>query len=193
MFRGKDFRKVLQQIGEIRSLVPEDVHMMCLTATAPKPMCTEIIRIVGMKNPKVFATSPSKPNICYIVKAVEDISEVLEPMMELLKSKHVTFPRTIIYCRKLSECGSVYVQFRDCLGEHFTAPVGTPDFPEYRVVDMFHSKTETAVKANILELFCRPSHLRVVIASTAFGMGIDCTDVHQIVHLAPPDNIESYI
>jgi len=60
-------------------------------------------------------------------------------------------------------------------------------------VDTFHSCTEPAVKANILELFCKPSHLRVVIASTAFGMGIDCTDVHKIVHLTPPDSIESNI
>ena len=38
-----------------------------------------------------------------------------------------------------------------------------------------------------------PSHLRIVVATVAFGMGIDCPDVHQVVHFGPPDNIEAYI
>ena len=44
-----------------------------------------------------------------------------------------------------------------------------------------------------MESFCSPSHLRVIIATTAFGMGVACVDVHQIVHLTPPDSVESYI
>ena len=167
--------------------------MMCLTATATKQMCSEIIGILGMKNPKVVAVSPSKPNIQYIIKTKQNISEALEPLIKELKSRHVTFPRTIIYCRKLSDCGRVYLQFKDYLGNCFTSPTDAPDFPEYRIVDMFHSCTEPKVKSNILESFCNPSHLRVIIATAAFGMGVDCTDVHQIVHLTPPDSVEAYI
>ena len=60
-FRGKKFCKVLQQIREIRSLILENVHMMCLTTTAPRAMCREIIEITGMWNPQVFANLPAKP------------------------------------------------------------------------------------------------------------------------------------
>ncbi len=45
----------------------------------------------------------------------------------------------------------------------------------------------------ISELLVKSSQLRIVIVTVAFGMGIDCPDVHQIIHLGPPDDIESYI
>lgn len=178
IYRGEEFRKVLLRIGEIQSLIPEGISMMCLTATATKQMCSEIIGIFGMKNVKVVAVSPAKPNIRYVIKTKQNISETLEPLMKELKFRHVTFPRTIIYCRKLSDCGRVYLQIKDYLGNYFTSPTDVPGFPQYQVVDMFHSCTDPKVKANIMESFCSPSHLRVIIATTAFGMGVDCADVH---------------
>ena len=69
--------------------------MMCLTATATKQMCSEIIGILGMKNVKVVAVPPAKPNIRYVIKTKQNISEALEPLMKELKFRHVTFPRTI--------------------------------------------------------------------------------------------------
>ena len=58
---------------------------------------------------------------------------------------------------------------------------------------MFTSCTE-GVKNQILKSFTSPtSPLRVVIATIAFGMGIDCPDIRQIVHLGPPDDIEGYL
>ena len=142
---------------------------------------------------KVVAVSPAKPNIRYVIQTKQNISEALEPLIKELKFRHVTFPRTIIYCRKLSDCGRVYLQIKDYLGNYFTSPTDAPDFPQYQVVDMFHSCTDPKVKANIMKSFCSPSHLRVIIATTAFGMGVDCADIHQIVHLTPPDSVESYI
>ena len=58
---------------------------------------------------------------------------------------------------------------------------------------MYHSCTDTIVKDSIAKLFVKASHLRVVIATVAFGMGIDCPDVRQIIHVDPPDDIEAYI
>jgi len=58
---------------------------------------------------------------------------------------------------------------------------------------MFHSSTDPVVKECILKSFCQPSCLRVVIATVAFGMGIDCPDVRQVIHVGPPEDLESYI
>ena len=58
---------------------------------------------------------------------------------------------------------------------------------------MYHSSTDTVVKDMILSRFSVQSSLRVVVAKVAFGMGIDCTDIRQIVHLGPPDDVEGYI
>ena len=64
---------------------------------------------------------------------------------------------------------------------------------QFRLVDMYHSSIDPIVKESILELFCVPSSLRIVIATIVFGMGIDCHDVEQVVHLGQPESVESYI
>ena len=58
---------------------------------------------------------------------------------------------------------------------------------------MFHSCTDPVVKDVILQNFHISSSLRVVIATVAFGMGIDCPDIHQIIHVGAPEDTESYI
>lgn len=65
--------------------------------------------------------------------------------------------------------------------------------PQYRLVDMYHSCTDPDVKDSILQNFSKSTSLQVVIATVAFGMGIDCPDVHQIIHVGAPESIESYI
>jgi len=58
---------------------------------------------------------------------------------------------------------------------------------------MFSSRTDKSVKSQIVEYFGRDSCLRIVIATVAFGMGLDCPDVRQVIHLGALDNIEGYI
>ena len=55
------------------------------------------------------------------------------------------------------------------------------------------SCTEEYVKEEIIKGFTKESHLRIVVATVAFGMGIDCYNVSQIVHVLPPSDIESYV
>jgi len=114
-------------------------------------------------------------------------------MVEGIKKQGTIFPHTIIYCRMLSDCGRQYLHFKGSLGEQFTEPKDAPDLPEFKLVDMYHSYTDPDVQTSILRQFCKPSHLIVVIATIAFGMGINCPDVWQVIHLGPPDSIESYI
>jgi len=82
--------------------------------------------------------------------------------------------RPIIYCQTLSDCGRLYLYFKNCLGKQFTEPKDAPDLPEFRLVDMWHSCTNPDVQANIVQQFCKKSHLRIIIATVAFGMGIYC-------------------
>ncbi len=69
---------------------------------------------------------------------------------------------------------------------------GPPD-SQSNLNDMFMSCTEEIVKESIVRLFTTDSHLRVVIATIAFGMGIDCHDIRQVIHYGSPSDIESYI
>ena len=76
---------------------------------------------------------------------------------------------------------------------YFTEPQDAPNLPQFRLIDMYHSCTDPVVKDSISMLFTKKSCLRVVIATIAFGMGIDCPDVRQVVHVGPPDDVELYI
>lgn len=61
------------------------------------------------------------------------------------------------------------------------------------MVDVFTSVTDQHQKEGIINVFTKDSQLRIVIATVAFGMGIDCLEVKQIVHIGMPDDVESYI
>ncbi len=78
-------------------------------------------------------------------------------------------------------------------GCELTEPVDAPNIAKFRLVDMFTSVTDQAHKDTTISLFKKPSQLRVVIATVAFGLGIDCPDVREIIHVGVPEDIESYI
>ena len=76
----------------------------------------------------------------------------------------------------------------------FTEPPGAPNIAMFRLVDMFTSVTRNSVKESIIaSLQKRHAPLRIVICTNAFGMGVDCTDVCQVIHWGSPSDIESYV
>ena len=68
------------------------------------------------------------------------------------------------------------------LGKHYTEPAVVPDIPGFRMVDMCMSFTEEFMKDKIERLVVMESPLRVVVAMTAFGLEIDCPDVHHLAY-----------
>ena len=182
------------RMGEIRSLIPPSVNMMALTATATRPLRTTVASILGMLEPTVIAVSPCKANIMYAIEQYESMDVSLGPIVKRLDKERTKTPRLIIYCRSYSDCADLFIYFRDKLGSCFTEPPCAPNISKFRLADMFTSITDQAVKDNILTSFqTLDSPLRVVISTIAFGMGVDCPDVRQVVHFGLPDDVESYI
>lgn len=137
--RGESFRKVLLKVGEMRSLAHEAVNVMALTATATTAVRQEVEQVLGMREPIVIAVSPAKANIYYSIKKCETMSEAFTPMLAQLKALRCHFPRTLIYCTRFSDCGNLYLLFKDFLQDGFTEPIDAPDMPQFRLVDMYHS------------------------------------------------------
>ena len=75
----------------------------------------------------------------------------------------------------------------------FTEPPGAPDLPTFRLVVMYMSYTEQAVKEEVIRAFTSETNLRIVATTVAFGMGIDCPSVRQVVHLGALGVLESYV
>ena len=81
---------------------------------------------------------------------------------------------------------SIHQYFISALGEYSTEPKGSRNYVVNRVVDMYTHYTHATVKNKLLKQFTSPSPLCVIITTIAFGMGIDCPDVHLIIHWGVP-------
>ena len=87
----------------------------------------------------------------------------------------------------------LYISLKNALGQHFTYPTGSKNLQKNRLVDMYTRACRPEFKESLLDLFVQPgNHLRVVIATTAFGMGIDCPDINRIIHWGTPSSLEQY-
>ena len=193
LHRGKTFHVALDRIGEVRSILPPGVCVMALTATATRTLRYAVSATIGMRNPFIVAIPPCKRNMMYSVSTLVSVEETLKPVVDRLRKERTAMPRMIIYGRSFGMCADVYLFFRSQLGEQFTEPTDAPDVAEFRLVDMFTSVTDPPHKDHIIRTFAKNSCLRIVIATIAFGMGLDCPDIRQVVHVDLPDDIESYI
>ena len=96
-----------------------------------------------MVNPFILSHSPNKHNIKYsVVKKNEE-----------LKANRVKIERTIIFCRTYDSTGRIYCYFKYGLGREFTQPIGVPNLPQFRLVDMFSACTNQKLKLNSFSVF----------------------------------------
>jgi ATP-dependent DNA helicase RecQ len=173
--------------------MPQGCPIMALTATDSLTLRLKLADIIGMKNPTTVVLSPCKLNLSYQVLPFTSIEDNFTPMLENLRNLRKSFPRTIIYCRTMDHCANLYIFFQNHLGTDFTEPPNAPSLSKFRLVEMFTSCTDQIVKKQIISSFTQASCLRIVCATVAFGIGINCPDVREVVHLGAPDDVESYI
>ena len=197
-YRGDTFRREFSKIGELRSIIPANVNLMALTATASKTLRTKVMKTLGMRNATVVSMSPDKRNIRYIVKRVSTLEECFGPLADKLVHKQNQMDKILIFCRTIDDCSKLYFYLKRKLlaAGSFTFPSGSPDLSKYRRVEMFHSCTESNVKEHIISSFTSSDPetcLKIVVATIAFGMDIDCPNIRHVIHCGPPNCVESYI
>ena len=144
--KGTTFHEALSRIGELRSLIPEKTQVMALTATATRSLRLELTDTIGMKNPMTVVLPPCKCNLKYAVSRYDSVEDTFTSLLEKLRKERITFPRTIIYCRKMEDCANLYLFFQNNLGKDFTEPPGMPSLSQFRLVEMFTSCTDIDIK-----------------------------------------------
>lgn len=194
IYRGDNFRVSFSKIGELRSLLPDKVSIMGLTATAT----TETLKIVtdrlSMRNPVVIGITPNQVNLKFFVEPLPTATTLCDTLSDGLKTLRLDFPKTLVFCCTLGNCSTLYQLLRAKLGKEFTEPIGYPDLHQFRMVEMFTRASTKEMKEKVLKSFVDvQSKLRLVVATTAFSMGIDCPNVRNIVHFGVPGTIEQYI
>lgn len=165
---GYDFRPSYLQIAAIRRLVPE-APVLALTATATPEVVDDIQERLGFKVKNVFRMSFERKNLAYVVRQTEDKDA---EMVHILQS----VPQTaIIYCRSRKRTKDV-----------------AQKLTEYGIsATWYHAGLEPAVKDQRQNDW-QNDRIRVIVATNAFGMGIDKPDVRVVIHLDCPNSLEAY-
>lgn len=165
---GNDFRPAYKNIAVLRQLHPS-VNVIALTATAKPKVVQEIMKELDFMAPKVFQASFKRPNIAYMVLDTHDKHYKIEQIL-------TKYPGTSI----------IYVRTRRATLEMFS-------FLESKGISAtyYHGGISSKEKNDHLEQWTS-NQKTVMVATTAFGMGIDKADVKTVIHINLPESLESY-
>lgn len=176
-------------MGEIRSLL--NAPMLALTATIRPKTRARLTKFLGMTSCVHLLLSPDRHNVRLCARSIgsnASIDQTLKPIVDELKEKESHAPRIIIYCRSITLCAAIFATMHEALGSMTYWPEGSEKNSANRLVNMFHSATHEENKKTVLESLATESGTcRVVISTSALGMGINMKGVRTVVHYGPPD------
>ena len=168
---------------------------MALTATASQSTVTNICESLCMYNCHIIMKLPNRENITFSVhNKPNELIDMLLPIVNDIKCNTYKSKKTIIFCCTYAECGMIFQSLAEALGDEGCLFISGEDGHVSTACDIFSAATEPSRKDGIICDFTslnRP--LRVVIATTAFGMGLDAPDVRTVIHWGPPHTIEGYV
>lgn len=165
---GYDFRPAYLNIADIRKEKPA-VPLLALTATATPEVVEDIQQQLGFKEKNVFQMSFERSNLTYVVRTAQDKNQEI---LHILQS--------------LPGCAIIYVRSRKRTKEVATL-LNACDIP----ATYYHAGLEHSVKDERQRAW-QTDQIRVMVATNAFGMGIDKPDVRVVIHIDCPDSLEAY-
>ncbi|XP_068689653.1 uncharacterized protein [Montipora foliosa] len=181
------FRAWFSKLHEFRSLLPA-CPFIALTATATSDTRDTIFESLLFNNPCTIVESPNKDNISYVVNYMKknlNLSDYFSWLADEVLEKGILADRTIIYCQTIKKCALVYTTLKILLGGKMYEDLAQQD-PKRVLLEMLHSCTPATNKQHILESFQSDTGcIRILVATIAFGMGVDCKQVHRTVHFGP--------
>ena len=127
--------------------------MLALTATATTDVFKALKKRLSLENPLMIGTPPDRENIKYSLELhgrIDILCELLTTKLSLLRSE---FPKTLIFCKTVTECTSMYKSMRRALDKDFTEPPGYPDYHQFRLVDMYTRASSEKMKEKVLTSF----------------------------------------
>ena len=165
---GYDFRPSYLEIAKIRQLLP-GVPVLALTATATPTVVDDIQDRLSFAEKRVFRMSFERENLAYIVRRAEDKQKELIHILRSLKGSAIVYARSR---RRTKEMADMIQQ------AGITAT-------------FYHAGLDSVVKDERQKAW-QDDQVRVMVATNAFGMGIDKPDVRLVIHIDCPDSIEAY-
>ena len=165
---GNDFRPAYKNIALLRQLQP-GVNVVALTASATPKVVQDIIKELDFIQPKIFKQSFSRPNLAYLVLHENDKYYRMESILKKYTASSIIYVRN----RKLTLEISTFLESKGITATYY------------------HGGLSNAEKDRFMQQWLNDQK-QVMVATNAFGMGIDKPDVKTIIHFNLPESLESY-
>ena len=175
---GHDFRPDYLSLREVVESLGNP-PLLAATATATKRVQTSIIANLGMRDPLVLVGGFNRPNLHFSVHRCKSENEREEKLTRALPKLSALGGSGLIYCATRKQCEQVFEAADAAL-----APLG-------QRAGMYHAGLDADLR-NQMQREWLAGERQVLVATNAFGMGIDKPDVRFVVHCACPDSLESY-
>ncbi len=165
---GYDFRPSYLQIGELRTEVA-DVPILALTASATELVCKDIMKNLHFKGQNIIQGSFSRPNLSYAIRRTDDKNGLMFRILSSVEGSAIVYARTRNGCERIS-------QLLNSEGVSAT----------------FYHGGLPHVERSLRQEEWVDGEYRVMVATNAFGMGIDKSDVRLVIHYTMCDSVEAY-
>lgn len=166
---GYDFRPSYLKIASLRGLIPPKVPFLALTASATPPVIDDIMNKLEFREKNILRTSFQRKNISYLVRNVEEKGSYIVKTLQKAGGSGIIYVRSRKRCREVAEL----------LVENGISA----DFYHAGLSNELRDKKQGAWTSG---------ETRVIVATNAFGMGIDKAEVRFVIHWDIPDSIENY-
>ena len=166
---GYDFRPSYLRIADLRDLLPSEVPFLALTATATPRVAEDVMDKLRFREKNMLKTSFERKNISYLVRDVEDKPAYLIKTLNKVKGSGIIYVRSRKKTREIAEM---------LVSKGISA-------------DFYHAGLKHEIRDRKQAEWTSGAR-RVIVATNAFGMGIDKADVRFVIHWDIPESVESY-
>lgn len=166
---GYDFRPSYLQIADLLDILPKDIPVLALTATATPVVVDDIQEKLRFEQKRVFKKSFERTNLNYVVRHTDSKLEQVLKILNNVKGSSIVYVRSRLQTKEISD----FLNRRGIIADFFHAGLSSED----------KNKKQDGWKRG---------EIRVIVATNAFGMGIDKPDVRTVIHIELPDSLEAY-
>ncbi|GAB3353288.1 DNA helicase RecQ [Arachidicoccus ginsenosidivorans] len=170
---GHDFRPEYRRLREMMDMIDPSLPVIALTATATPKVQSDIIKNLGLKNPNIFISSFNRKNLYYEIQPKIKLDQTIKSIVRFISQNKGKSGIIYTLNRKTTE------ELADILNANNIKAVA------------YHAGLDAKLRANRQDAFLKED-VQVIVATIAFGMGIDKPDIRFVIHYNVPKSIENY-
>ncbi len=170
---GHDFRPEYRRLRDMMDVIDAEVPVIALTATATPKVQSDIVKNLGLRDPQVFMSSFNRPNLYYEIQPKIKVQDTIKSIAKFIVQNRGKSGIIYTLNRKTTE------ELADMLKANGVKAVA------------YHAGLDSKIRSERQDLFLNED-VQVIVATIAFGMGIDKPDIRFVIHYNIPKSIENY-